>query len=190
MGYLTRGDSTLFRGFFKEAARLRGIHCQYYYVIHPNETIYGEVNPEYSQPIEIDIIFDTNPKTRTLKAINWVSEYGDDKPYIAYLPYDVPHLSTHSKLVIPPIDSLQNQGKSFKITTINTLLEFPDCWTCTVVPIFETEDSRNNYEETNSNYIKTQDDPDKDSPENTKNFDVLTADKTNKNFKFLNVEED
>lgn len=155
MGLLTTGDARLFRGWFKEMAKLRGIHVLYRYPKTIDPTIHAEMLTELSEALEMDIIFDTNPKTSTLKKIHWVSELPDDKPYVAMLPYDAPNLCTECVISIKPIDSLNDVYRDFKITSINTLLEFPDCWTCTLAPIVETKKDtpKNDYSDSNYNYI-------------------------------------
>ena len=110
---------------------------------------------ELSDPIDMDIIFETNPKTAVLKQIKWVSEFPNDKPYIAILPYDAPNLCTECTIAIHPIDNLNETPREFKITSINTILEFPESWTCTVAPIFDTlpDTPKNDYDSSNFNYI-------------------------------------
>ena len=46
MGLLTKNDSTIFRGYFKEMAKLRGITVIYQYPIDMNFTIYAEEIPK------------------------------------------------------------------------------------------------------------------------------------------------
>lgn len=181
MGLLTREDSTLYRGFFKEMARLRGIPVKYYYPARDEMTIHSEILPEYSSPIEMDIIFETNPKVKTLKAIRWVSENPDDKPYIAMIPFDAPNLQTKCIIEIPPIGSVDSPRR-FEITTINTLIEFPDCWTCTLAPLFDNDKVKNDYGQTNYNYTDTKDQPDRDAPDNELNHPY-----NNKNYGYLRV---
>lgn len=176
MGLLTRDDSTIYRGWFKEMAFLRGISVKYQYAIETTETIHSEFDSELSDPIPMDIIFDTNPRVNTLKLIGWVSENPDDKPYIAYLPYDAPNLTTESIITIPPqvdvttmndvISGNEQKGmadKSFKVTTINQLIEFPDCWICTLAPVYVTKEVDNDYSSTNFNFVKEKDDEDPNS---------------------------
>lgn len=155
MGYLTERDVTLYRSWFKECCRLRGIPVLYRYPVKVDPTIHSEMISELSEEIPMDIIFETNPKTSTLKQIHWVSELPNDKPYIAILPFDAPNLCTECVIRIRPIDSLNDQYRDFKITSINTLLEFPESWTCTLAPIFETKDGtpKNDYSNSNYNYI-------------------------------------
>jgi hypothetical protein len=110
---------------------------------------------ELSEPIEMDIIFQENPRTATLKEIHWVSEFPNDKPYIAILPFDAPNLCTECVISVKPVDSLGEIHRDFKITSINTILEFPESWTCTLAPIFSVKEGtpKNDYQSTNINYI-------------------------------------
>lgn len=155
MGYLTDKDARLYRSWFKEMAHLRGQTVQYRYPLKLDPTIHSEMLTELSEPIDMDIIFETNPRTATLKQIKWVSEFPNDKPYIAILPFDAPNLCTECTIAIHPVDSLNETAREFKITSINTILEYPDSWTCTVAPIFDVKDDtpKNDYDSSNFNYI-------------------------------------
>lgn len=179
MGFLTRDDSTLYRGWFKEMAKLRGIPIKYSYVENMDATIYAQFIPKYSEPMDMDIIFEENPKTATLKAINWTHNFGDDKPYIAYLPYDAPYLSIKAKICIPPIDSLKDKAKEFEITTINTLLEYPDAWVCTLAPIHQTRTPKPDYTQSNFNYADPNVALDRQDPE-----------KKSRNYSYLNIDDE
>lgn len=171
MGLLTQKDARLWREFFKEMAFLRGQTVKYQYPIETTATIHSELMSTLSEPIDMDIIFDENPKTATLKKVKWVSEFPDDKPYIAILPYDAINLCTECVITIPPIDSLNEVGRKFKITSITTINEYPDSWTCVVAPIFDTETPKNDYSESNYNYVHK----------------ISTTTDTNTNFNYLNV---
>lgn len=173
MGLLTRHDSTLFRSWYHEMAALRGIPVLYRYPIKIDPTIHSEMITEMSEPIEMNIIFETNPKTSTLKQIKWVSEFPNDKPYIAILPFDAPNLQTECTISIKPIDSLNETYRDFKITSINTILEFPDSWTCTLAPIFDVKQGtpKNDYTNSNYNYI------DEDKTTNPDEYSYIKAKK-------------
>lgn len=155
MGFLTDNDSTLYRNWFVEMARLRGIEVLYRYPMKVDPTIHAEMLTEMSEPIPMDIIFETNPRTAMLKQIKWVSEFPNDKPYIAILPYDAPNLQVECTISIKPIDSLNCYYRDFRITSINTILEYPDSWTCTLAPIFDVKNGtpKNDYSNSNYNYI-------------------------------------
>jgi hypothetical protein len=153
-GILIQNDAELFQGYFKEVARLRGIKVLYSYVLKESFTIHAEpINLQYADPVETYIIFETNPKTATLKKLGWVSELPEDKPYIAMLPIDVLNLTKNCKISIPPYRSL-GSAKDFLITDIGSILEFPDCWICKLAPIFDNSVPQTDYSAQNFNYIK------------------------------------
>lgn len=137
MGELFKQDLTLFRHYFKEQARLLGIHVQYKYPIDMDFTVHGQENPlGYSEPIELDIIFSESPKLATLKRLGWVSEDSKDKPYLIQVPFDTPNLQKGS-LVILPAPLPLGESKTFKITEITVDQLFPDSYYCKVAPKFE-----------------------------------------------------
>lgn len=183
MGLLTDRDAKLFRIFFKEMAKLRGIKVQYRYVIETETTIHAEFNSVLSDPMEMDIIFNENPTVNTLAKLGWVSENPEDKPYIAQLPFDAPHLTTECVIEIPPFLEIASRYRKFKITSINTLLEYPDSWTCTLAPIFDNKPVKDNYNRTNYNYVDTRDQPSSDSTDNKKEsyYDYLNVSSKDEN---------
>ena len=137
MGLLTQNDSTMFRGYFKEMAKLLGISVLYQYPIDMDFTIYAEETPKgFSEEIQIDIIFDENPKITTLRKYGWVSEVPDDKPYMATLPYDTKNLCKGCRISIVPPQPLSGK-RTFVVTDIQAGLEFPDSWVCKLAPVFK-----------------------------------------------------
>lgn len=195
MGLLTGEDSKLFRQFFKEVAKLRGISVNYVYPVDEETSIHGQIFPEFSSIYELDIIFESTPKIKTLKNYGWVSEDSSDKPYIAFLPYDTPHIQTKARLKLFPIGSEKN-GKWFEITDINESIEFPDAYICRLAPVYVNEKEKLDYEQTNHNYIEGDNQPDENTTHNVEiNKDleqsakkVIEANKKeSKNFTYLNI---
>ena len=122
MGLLTKEDSEIFRGCFKEMAKLRGIHELYKYPIDKSRTIHSElVVAKYSDTIETDVIFDTSPKLATLRRLGWVSETQDDKPYIIQVAYDLPELQYGCIITLPAPAGMS--GKDFRVTDIQFIDE-------------------------------------------------------------------
>jgi len=192
MGLLTRNDATIWKGFFKECAKLRGIPALYRYVLSYTVSTHSEFNYQLSEPQEMDIIFNENPSVATLRKIGWMSENSDDKPYIAQLPFDAKDIQIGCTISIKDFDL--DSTRDFKITSIKMILEFPDCWTCTLAPIFFTDEAKDNYTDSNYNYADTVDaDTDSDSPDNKygkeyiKDHPVIEPDSPN--FSYLNVKE-
>lgn len=167
MGLLTQNDAKIFQNWFKECCRLRGIPVKYIYPVQDDVSIYLEIHPKFSDVIDMDIIFDENPSVKTLKRIGWVSEDPEDKPAIAHLPFDTPGLQTKARILIPPIGQAI-PGRWFEVTSIHSNLEYPDSYTCTLAPVFETEKAKTNYEESNYNYIEHEraNQPKEDNPSN------------------------
>ena len=159
MGLLIGEDSSLFREYFKECSALRGIHVEYIYPVDEGVSIHGEIDPEFSSLYPMDVIFETNPTIKTLKNYGWVSEDKANKPYIAYLPYDTPHLQTKARIKIPPVGASKD-GRWFEITDINEAIEFPSSYICKLAPVYTSETPKLNYSETNENYIQGDNQPD------------------------------
>ena len=154
MGLLTKKDAKVFRAWFLEMAKLRGIPVQYQYALVTSATIHSEFRSEMSDPIDMDIIFETNPKTNTLKRMGWVSVTPNDKPYVAMLPYDTPSLTTHSVISIPPsVEFPEIKTRKFQVTRISSLIEYPDCFTVTLAPIFDTVELDQDYSTSSYTYL-------------------------------------
>ena len=156
MGELFNQDALLFRNFFKEQAKLLGIHVLYKYPIDMKYTLHGQEDPlGYSEPIEMDIIFSESPKLKTLKRLGWVSEDPEDKPYLVQLPYDAPNLQKGCLLELPsPLPLVPS--KVFKITEISVDQILPDSWYCKVAPKFEKLNAltEEEYKQDPNNYLK------------------------------------
>ena len=155
MGLLTQQDSTMFRHYFKEMAKLRGISVFYQFPVEMNLTIHAEERPiGFSEKISINIIFDLNPKVATLRRYGWVTTQNEDKPFICSLAYDVPNLSKGCRITIPPPTPIASEN-IFVITDIKMNLEFPDCYVCKLAPVFEDKKTiSTNYENSNTNFLK------------------------------------
>lgn len=153
MGLLTQNDSEAFRKWFKEMAKLLGFRCGYQYPLSDEKTIHSEPNMPMSIPIDIDIIFDENPTLDTLKKHGWVTEIGEQKPVVAQVPYDTPNLRRYSRIIIPPVGTIVD-ARIFEVTAISTILEYPDCWTVRLAPVYKTIQD-NNKKTKEANIIKT-----------------------------------
>ncbi len=143
MGTLFDNDLVIYRQFFKEQAKLLGIHVKYKYPIDPELTLHGRDDQlGFSEPIELDIILSQSPKLSTLKKLGWVSENPDDKPWMCQVPYDTPNLQKNCRLFfdapLPLGTTPGSEGvKEFKITDITVDQIMPDSWYCKLAPVFE-----------------------------------------------------
>ena len=144
MGLLTRHDATIYRGYFKEMCKLLGQSVGYQYVTEKDFTIHSEDNSKLSMPIRIDIIFDENPSTQTLNKLGWMSELNEQKPIVINMPYNTPNLTVNARITVESVDGISRQ-RVFKITKIESDLEFPDAYTCIIVPVFDQYVQKSQY---------------------------------------------
>lgn len=137
MGDLFKKDAEIYRRFFKEQAKLLGIKVQYQYPIDMKFKVNSQEDPlGYSEPIDLNIIFETSPKLTTLRKLGWVSEDKKDKPYIVQVPYDTPNLQKGCLISLPsPIPG--SDSRVFKVTEITFDQILPDSWYCKLAPKFE-----------------------------------------------------
>ena len=152
MGLLNRSDSTMYRGYFTEMCKLIGISVGYQYVTKQELTIHSEDNCELSMPIRLNIIFDENPSVKTLNKLGWITEIGEERPIIATLPYNTPKLTVNARLIVESIDGTP-RPRVFKITKISSDLEFPDAYTCAIVPVYDQYTQKNQYTLVNTEKI-------------------------------------
>lgn len=144
MGLLNRQDAKIFRGYFSEMCKLIGISVAYQYVVEKQMTIHSEDNSKLSMPLRLDILFDENPSNDTLNKLGWVVELNDQNPIIANLPYNTPNLTVNARITIESIDGVA-RPRVFRITKIQADLEFPDAYTCALVPVFDQYPQKNQY---------------------------------------------
>ena len=165
MGLLNREDSRIFRQYFKEMVKLIGQSVGYQYIVERKYTIHSEDNSKLSAPVRIDVLFDENPTVDTLNRLGWVSELNEQKPIVVNMPYDTPNLSVNARLLIESVDGIP-RPRVFKITQIESDLEFPDAYTCAAVPIFDQYAQKNQYTLVNHEKINQDESPrtSKDQP--------------------------
>ena len=165
MGLLNRKDSRIFRQYFKEMVKLIGQSVGYQYIVERQYTIHSEDNSTLSAPIRIDVLFDENPKVDTLNRLGWVSELNEQRPIVVNMPYNTPNLSINARLIIESVDGTP-RPRVFKITQIESDLEFPDAYTCAAVPVFDQYAQKNQYTLVNHEKINQDESPrtSKDQP--------------------------
>lgn len=152
MGLLNRNDAAIFRKYFSEMCKLIGQSVGYQYVVAKDMTIHSEDNSQLSAPVRLDILFDENPSIDTLNKIGWVSELNSQQPVIANLPYNTPKLTVNARITIESVDGV-SRPRAFKITKIASDLEYPDAYTCALVPVFDQYPQKNQYTLVNTEKI-------------------------------------
>ena len=144
MGLLNRQDARIFRRYFSEMVKLIGQSVGYQYVVEQKYTIHSEDNSILSAPIRIDILFDENPQVDTLNRLGWVSELNEQKPIVINMPYNTPNLTVNARVIIESVDGIE-RPRVFRVTKIVSDLEFPDAYTCALVPVFDQYKQKNQY---------------------------------------------
>ena len=156
MGLLNRQDSQIFRKYFNEMVKLIGQSVGYQYVTEREMTIHSEDNSKLSAPIRIDVLFDENPTVDTLNALGWVAELNSQQPIVINMPYNTPHLTVNARITVESVGGI-SRPRVFKITKIATDLEFPDAYTCAIVPVFDQYVQRNQYTLVNNEKLSQED---------------------------------
>lgn len=154
-------------------AELLGQTVMYQYPLTFDKTIHSEPNIEFSDPVRLDIIFNENPTVDTLRKHGWVTEINGSLPVIAQVPYDTPHLARYARITIPPVGNIMRE-RIFEVTEISTFLEYPDCWTVKLAPVYNSIKETNDYSDKNIDYIDTESD-------GTRNNDVGNTPSPTKN---------
>lgn len=157
MGLLNRADSMIFRQYFNEMVKLIGQSVGYQYVVKKDMTIHSEDNSDLSVPIRIDVLFDENPTVDTLNTLGWTSELNTQQPIVVNLPYNTPKLTVNARITVASVDGVQ-RPRVFKITKIVSDLEFPDAFTCAIVPVFDQFKQKNQYTLVNNEKISQEED--------------------------------
>ena len=123
--------------------KLIGISVGYQYITEKNMTIHSEDNSKLSLPIRIDVLFDENPSVDTVNRIGWTSEL-TESPVIVNMPYNTPKLTVNTRITIESSDGV-SRPRVYKITKIQSDLEYPDAFTCVAVPVFDQYPQQNQY---------------------------------------------
>ena len=156
MGELFKNDATLYRKFFKEQAKLLGVHVQYRYPIDLDYTLHNQADVTgYSEPIELDIIFDQSPKLKTLRRLGFISEDPNDKPYIIQTAYDTPNLQKECLFYLPsPLPG--TESRVFRVTEITMDQILPDSFYCRLAPVFEKKNvlSSKDYKDKSYSFLR------------------------------------
>lgn len=152
-------DAILKRKEFVEAAKLLGQpNCKYMYLLDDAEfTIHGEIRGTYSDPQDIPIIWMQVPDQETAHSLGWVSILPDDKPYIAQIPWDTPNLRPGCRIQVmyagdKLVDDESNPGVMFRITRVYTMSRFPNCRMIQLAPEVDTKLSVAINSDENKNY--------------------------------------
>lgn len=130
-------DIKLMRDRYDEALRMQGIPCQYQFPNLPSSNVQGEPEIDsYSEPMDIHIFFEGNPKITTFKRLGMVVENNQELPFLVHCSFNLPHVQKDSIFRIagqytdiPP--------RIFRVTEVTYYMQAPDHLICPVVPVYE-----------------------------------------------------
>lgn len=131
---LNEQNIKLSRSFFKEFLRLHGINVLYRSPITTSKeyNMYGELDINYNQPIQVRCIYDEHPTQKTMRKMGWKAELADTSTVI-HVPYDM-NVEAGGLFIIP--SGLDNsQGKVFKVLRMQTIAIYPASVTCELGPM-------------------------------------------------------
>lgn len=139
MNNLIGADVTLMRQRYDEALKLQGIPAVYQYPNMAGSNNHGEsVVDSYSEYVDTHILFDSNPKIKTLRRYGWVVENDDDLPFLIHCSFNLPYLQKDSIFRI----SGQYSGvpdRVFRVIELTYNLQAADHIVCKVVPVYDKQ---------------------------------------------------
>ena len=152
-GLLMGKDIKLFRKWFKEMTKLRGINCIYRAPKKgtKNYDRHGDLDADYEQPIVVGVIFQDHPDQKTLKKMGWVSELQESSSMI-HVPYDLQGLERGALFIIP--SGLDNaEGRVFRVINMQNIMMYPASIACEIAPeYYDTDTDSTTKDFTNRNF--------------------------------------
>ena len=140
-GLLMGKDIKLFRKWFKEMTKLRGINC-IYKAPKPGTKNYdrhGDLEADYEQPIVVGVIFQDHPDQKTLKKMGWVAELQETSSMI-HVPYDLPGLQRGALFIVP--SGLDNaEGRLFRVINMQNIMMYPASIACEIAPEWANQET-------------------------------------------------
>lgn len=129
-------DIVLMRKRYDEALNLMGIPAQYQFPNLPGTNAQSEsLVDSYSEPDDIYIFFEGNPKVTTFKRYGWVVENNQDLPFLIHCSFNLPHVQRDAIFRIAG-QYADIPARVFKATEVSYDLQCPDHLTCQVVPVY------------------------------------------------------
>ena len=138
-GLLLNKDAKLHRWEFKQMTRLLGIKMLYRAPLEgKNFNMHGDLEANYTEPIEVFVIFEDHPDQKTLKKMGWVAELQENSSMI-HVPYDLPKLQVGCLFDVP---SGLDDGKArrFRLISMQNIMMYPASIACEIAPEYEDTD--------------------------------------------------
>lgn len=129
-------DIVLMRKRYDEALTLMGIPAQYQFPNLASTNAQSEaVVDSYSEPIDVYIFFEGNPKVTTFKRYGWVVENNKDLPFLLHCSFSLLHVQKDAIFRIAG-QYAEIPSRAFRVTEVSYDLQCPDHLTCQVIPVY------------------------------------------------------
>lgn len=124
---------------YDEALQMMGIPAKYQYPLMPGTNVQGEtVVDSYSDPEDIFIFFEGNPKVTTLKRLGWVVDNSDQLPLLIHCSFNLKNLQKDCIFTFSG-KFTELKERVFRVTDISYDLEAPDHVVAKIIPVYDTE---------------------------------------------------
>ena len=139
MNNLIGSDIQLMRDRYDEALHLQGLPCKYQFPNIAESNTQGEpLIDSYSEPEDIWIFLDENPKVSTFKRFGWVVENNENLPFLVHCSWNLPNVQKDSIFRI--CGQYANiPDRIFRTTEVRYDLQCPDHLVCAIVPCYEDQ---------------------------------------------------
>lgn len=136
MNNLIGQDIEIFRKRYDEALEMQGVPCIYQYPINTKLNDQSELVADgLSDPQNIHIFFDGNPKAKTYKRYGWVVENDKDLPFLIHCSFNLENLQSGSIFTMSGMYT-KMPDRVFRVIELSCDLQAPDHMVAQVVPVY------------------------------------------------------
>lgn len=148
-------DIKLMRDRYDEALSMQGIPCVYQYPIGATTNSQSEIVVDgLSDPENIHIFFDSNPKLKTYKRYGWVVENDKNLPFLVHCSFNLKNLQRGSIFRMSGMYTGM-PDRVFRVTELTCDLQAPDHMIAQVVPVYDDKVTGDTKSEVKSKYNKS-----------------------------------
>lgn len=132
-------DIKLMRIRYDEALEMQGIPCSYQYPINSTSNSQSEIVLDgLSDPEDIHIFFDSNPKLKTYKRLGWVVENDKNLPFLVHCSFHLENLQRGSIFRMSGMYTGMPE-RIFRVTELTCDMQAPDHMIAQVVPVYDNK---------------------------------------------------
>lgn len=132
-------DILIMRKRYDEALQMQGIPAKYQFPLMPDTNEQGEtVIDSYSDPEDVYIFFDGNPKVKTLRRYGWVVENDDQLPLLIHCSFNMKHMQKDCIFTFSG-QYTDLKERVFRVQDITYDIQAPDHLICKVIPVYDKQ---------------------------------------------------